>query len=105
MSAEDIVAGKAGFQRADLMDYGSLYGMRSYFGQDYTAFALMCLANLTEDGISEISPNQLISPPKRLRSRPPSNLRSLAMRKPDREGRCPRRLDGRGCSATGRPRL
>ena len=31
MSAEDIVAGKAGFQRADLMDYGSLYGMRSYF--------------------------------------------------------------------------
>ena len=28
----DIVAGKAGFQKADLMDYGSLYGMGSYFG-------------------------------------------------------------------------
>ena len=41
MTAEDIVAGKAGFQKADLMDYGSLYGMGSYFGQDYTAFALV----------------------------------------------------------------
>ena len=39
MTADDIVAGKAGFQKADLMDYGSLYGMGSYFGQDYTAFA------------------------------------------------------------------
>jgi len=26
------VSGKAGFQKADLMDYGSLYGMGSYFG-------------------------------------------------------------------------
>jgi hypothetical protein len=26
MTADDIVAGKAGFQKADLMDYGSLYG-------------------------------------------------------------------------------
>ena len=30
MTAADIVAGKGGFQRADLMDYGSLYGMGSY---------------------------------------------------------------------------
>jgi nitric oxide reductase subunit B len=52
MSADDIFGGKAGFQRADLMDYGSLYGMGSYFGQDYTAFALMQLAKLTEDGLS-----------------------------------------------------
>lgn len=30
MTAADIAAGKAGFQKADLMDYGSLYGMGSY---------------------------------------------------------------------------
>ena len=53
MSADDIVAGKAGFQRADLMDYGSLYGMGSYFGPDYTAYALMRLARLTEGGLSQ----------------------------------------------------
>lgn len=49
----DVAAGKAGFQKADLMDYGSLYGMGSYFGQDYTAFALVRLAKLTEDGIAQ----------------------------------------------------
>src|SRR5690242_8515856 len=27
MTADDILDGKAGFQKADLMDYGSLYGM------------------------------------------------------------------------------
>lgn len=37
MTTEDIIQGKAGFQKADLMDYGSLYGMGSYFGEDYTA--------------------------------------------------------------------
>lgn len=37
MTAENIIQGKAGFQKADLMDYGSLYGMGSYFGEDYTA--------------------------------------------------------------------
>ena len=31
MTADDILAGKAGFQKADLMDYGSLYGMGSYY--------------------------------------------------------------------------
>src|SRR5689334_18206519 len=49
MTNDDIVAGKAGFQKADLMDYGSLYGMGSYFGQDYTAYALVRLAALTEE--------------------------------------------------------
>ena len=49
MSAADIQAGKAGFQKADLMDYGSLYGMGSYFGEDYTAANLVRLATLTED--------------------------------------------------------
>jgi nitric oxide reductase subunit B len=53
MTGDDILAGKAGFQKADLMDYGSLYGMGSYFGQDYTAFALMRLAKLTEDGLAQ----------------------------------------------------
>jgi nitric oxide reductase subunit B len=53
MSAADIVSGKAGFQKADLMDYGSLYGMGSYFGEDYTAAYLVRLATLTEDSISK----------------------------------------------------
>lgn len=53
MTASDIVAGKAGFQQADLMDYGSLYGMGSYFGQDYTAFALARLAALTEENLAQ----------------------------------------------------
>jgi nitric oxide reductase subunit B len=53
MSDAEIVAGKADFQKADLMDYGSLYGMGSYFGEDYTAFALSRLANLTENGLAQ----------------------------------------------------
>ena len=53
MSAADIVSGKAGFQKADLMDYGSLYGMGSYFGEDYTAAYLVRLATLTEDNIAK----------------------------------------------------
>ncbi len=53
MTQEDIVAGKAGFQRADLMDYGSLYGMGSYFGEDYTANYLVQLGHITEDEIAE----------------------------------------------------
>src|SRR5689334_15485040 len=55
MTADDIFAGKAGFQKADLMDYGSLYGMGSYFGQDYTAFALVRLAALTEGQLAQTS--------------------------------------------------
>ena len=53
MSAADIQAGKAGFQKADLMDYGSLYDMGSYFGEDYTAAYLVRLATLTEDSITK----------------------------------------------------
>jgi nitric oxide reductase subunit B len=52
MSAADIVAGKSGFQKADLMDYGSLYGMGSYFGEDYTADNLVRVAQLTEANIA-----------------------------------------------------
>ena len=52
MSATNIQAGKAGFQKADLMDYGSLYGMGSYFGEDYTAANLVRLAVLTEDNLA-----------------------------------------------------
>jgi nitric oxide reductase subunit B len=51
ISGADIVSGKAGFQRADLMDYGSLYGMGSYFGEDYTASNLVRLATLTETNL------------------------------------------------------
>lgn len=54
MTEEDIVAGKAGFQRADLMDYGSLYGMGSYFGEDYTAQYLVELGRKTEENIANL---------------------------------------------------
>src|SRR5690349_11925724 len=53
MTADNIVAGKAGFQKADLMDYGSLYGMGSYYGQDYTAWTLIRLAGLVEARIAQ----------------------------------------------------
>ncbi|MDQ2802946.1 MAG: cbb3-type cytochrome c oxidase subunit I, partial [Pseudomonadota bacterium] len=53
MTGTDIVAGKAGFQKADLMDYGSLYGMGSYYGEDYTASALVRLATSTRDNIAQ----------------------------------------------------
>jgi nitric oxide reductase subunit B len=52
MTLASIEAGKAGFQRADLMDYGSLYGMGSYFGEDYTAEYLVRLGELTEENIA-----------------------------------------------------
>ncbi len=61
MSAADIQAGKAGFQKADLMDYGSLYGMGSYFGDDYTAANLVRLATLTEDNIAKAKKGQALS--------------------------------------------
>ena len=53
MTGDDIAAGKAGFQRADLMDYGSIYGMGSYFGNDYTAEYLVRLGQVTEDNIAQ----------------------------------------------------
>lgn len=52
MTDTDIIAGKAGFQRADLMDYGSLYGMGSYFGEDYTAKYLVRLGQIIENELA-----------------------------------------------------
>lgn len=59
MTQNDIIMGKAGFQRADLMDYGSIYGMGSYFGEDYTAKYLVRLGRLIEN---EIALNQFGKP-------------------------------------------
>src|SRR5580700_3809893 len=61
MTAADIEAGKAGFQKADLMDYGSLYGMGSYFGEDYTAAYLVRLATLTQDNIARANSGKALS--------------------------------------------
>jgi nitric oxide reductase subunit B len=52
MTADDIIAGKGGFQKADLMDYGSIYGMGSYFGEDYTASTLVRLGVLTKQNLA-----------------------------------------------------
>lgn len=49
----DIIAGKSGFQRADLMDYGSLYGMGSYFGEDYTAQYLVRLGQTINEALAQ----------------------------------------------------
>lgn len=53
MTDADIYAGKGGFQRADLMDFGSIYGMGSYFGEDYTAKYLVRLGSLTEEQLAQ----------------------------------------------------
>src|SRR5215469_2387718 len=52
MTGDDIVAGKGGFQKADLMDYGSLYGMGSYYGEDYTASTLKSLGTETQNNVA-----------------------------------------------------
>ncbi|MGH6969533.1 MAG: hypothetical protein ACREEN_10565 [Stellaceae bacterium] len=52
MTADDIVAGKGGFQKADLMDYGSLYGMGSYYGEDYTASILVQIGTAVRDNLA-----------------------------------------------------
>ncbi|WHZ18046.1 MAG: Nitric-oxide reductase, quinol-dependent [Rhodanobacteraceae bacterium] len=52
MTRDDIVAGKSGFQKADLMDFGSLYGMGSYFGEDFTAEYLVQLGNAVRDNLA-----------------------------------------------------
>ena len=52
MTDDDIVAGKGGFQKADLMDYGSLYGMGSYYGEDYTASTLVRLGTATHNNVA-----------------------------------------------------
>lgn len=52
-TTEDIFRGKEGFQKADLMDYGSIYGMGSYYGEDYTASTLVKLGTLTRDALAQ----------------------------------------------------
>ena len=52
MSYADIVGGKSGFQKADLMDYGSLYGMGSAFGEDYTAEYLVQMAKEVQNNLA-----------------------------------------------------
>jgi len=74
MSGDDIVAGKGGFQKADLMDYGSIYGMGSYFGEDYTASTLVRLGVLTKQSLA----NSTTAPPN---TRAPAN-KSLAVTGP-----------------------
>ena len=53
MTGPGVVAGKAAFQEADLMDYGSIYGMGSYFGEDYTAQFLHALGRHTEQALAQ----------------------------------------------------
>jgi nitric oxide reductase large subunit len=74
MTANDIIAGKGGFQKADLMDYGSIYGMGSYFGEDYTASTLVRLGALTKQSLS----NSVALPPA---TKAPAN-QSLAVTGP-----------------------
>jgi nitric oxide reductase subunit B len=50
----DIVAGKGGFQRADLMDYGSLYGMGSYSSTSATSLASAARGNALSDAARAI---------------------------------------------------
>jgi nitric oxide reductase subunit B len=52
MTKEGIIAGKGGFQKAGLMDYGSLYGMGSCFGEDYTAHYLVALGQAISSNIA-----------------------------------------------------
>src|SRR5665213_3216829 len=54
MTADDLLAGKSGFQKADLMDYGSLYGMGSYYGEDYTASILVRLGTATQNNVATL---------------------------------------------------
>ncbi|HUW98737.1 MAG TPA: cbb3-type cytochrome c oxidase subunit I [Acidiferrobacter sp.] len=52
-TGKEVTQGKAAFQEADLMDYGSLYGMGSYFGADYTASFLHNLGRATEEALAQ----------------------------------------------------
>ena len=92
---DDITAGKGGFQKADLMDYGSIYGMGSYFGEDYTASTLVRLGVLTKQSLvnsAATPPNTtapltnrspLRVPPERRPNRPlPPPHRSPTARRP-----------------------
>lgn len=53
MIKDNIIGGKGGFQKAGLMDYGSLYGMGSYFGEDYTAHYLVALGKKVSSNIAQ----------------------------------------------------
>jgi nitric oxide reductase subunit B len=80
MTRADIVAGKAGFQKADLMDYGSLYGMGSYFGEDYTASVLVAIATGTEGALTARPLAELSeSERKAVRARMQSLLQGIAL--------------------------
>lgn len=86
MTQDDIVAGKAGFQRADLMDYGSLYGMGSYFGEDYTAEYLVQLGQITENALAQEQFHQsfaALSPDKQygIEKEMQSTLQNIALSK------------------------
>jgi nitric oxide reductase large subunit len=48
-SGEDVVAGKALFQRTGLMDFGSLYGNGAYFSPDWTTGYLHRQTELVRD--------------------------------------------------------
>jgi hypothetical protein len=52
MTGENIAEGKGGFQKADLMDYGSLYGMGCCYGEDYTASSLVRLGTATQNNVA-----------------------------------------------------
>jgi nitric oxide reductase subunit B len=76
MTLDDLAEGKAGFQKADLMDYGSIYGMGSYFGPDYTADALVNLGKDTRQefarslygsGFDQLAPEQQFVATERMR--------------------------------------
>ena len=59
-----IVAGKAAFQRSDLMDFGSLYGNGADFGPDYTALLLQRLSQGVE---TRLALERYNTPPASLR--------------------------------------
>ena len=50
---KDVFLGKQGFQKADLIDYGGLYGMGSMFGPDYTAKTLVDLAKAIREYLAQ----------------------------------------------------
>jgi nitric oxide reductase subunit B len=88
MTAADIEAGKGGFQRADLMDYGSLYGMGSYFGEDYTAANLLRLGTLTADNIAKANTGRAFAdlPPEQkatVQAAMQSELQGVDLSRPD----------------------
>ena len=106
MTGDDIVAGKAGFQNADLMDYGSLYGMGSYYGQDYTAWTLIRLARLDrEQPCPDAASASRSTPCRRTAGRGPRcHARAASARRPDaaagHRSRCARRRHHGRCATT-----